>query len=251
MAKKPDHLADFEADDTGGVLSNLLAEEDELDRRALWRLGSWGAGATGAVILAVMASQSSLGLKRDQVAAADLARQAQQIQLVAQGNPERGAAARRRHRYAQQRSRPAVFPRHRPGTGSRLRHRGHRPPGFRTGFAGCTAGTARPRQNPQPSPAVAPVGNAPAGAVSTNPPPPPRSLRPAPRFTSAAKDAAKTDAAKAETARLEAGEGRDWPKRTSAKAEPAKAEAGGKADTGKPERRKAFARHAADGRASR
>ena len=56
---------DFEADDTGGVLGDLLADEDELDRRALWRLGSWGVGATAAVILAVMANQSSLGLKRD------------------------------------------------------------------------------------------------------------------------------------------------------------------------------------------
>ena len=83
MAKKPDHLRDFEADDTGGVLGKLLADEDALDRRALWRIGSWGAGATGAVILAVMANQSSLGLKRDQVAAADLTRQAQQIQQVA------------------------------------------------------------------------------------------------------------------------------------------------------------------------
>ena len=83
MARKPDHLADFEADDTGGVLSKLLADEDGFDRRALWRIGSWGAGATAAVILAVMANQSSLGLKREQVAAADLSRQAQQIQLVA------------------------------------------------------------------------------------------------------------------------------------------------------------------------
>src|SRR5215216_2216027 len=71
LAKRPDHLADFEADDAGGVLSNLLADEDELDRRALWRIGSWGAGATAAVILAVMANQSSLGLKQEQVAAAD------------------------------------------------------------------------------------------------------------------------------------------------------------------------------------
>jgi len=82
LAKKPDHLANFEADDTGGVLSNLLAEEEEFDRRALWRIGSWGVGATAAVILDVMANQSSLGLKRDQVAAADLTRQAQQIQQV-------------------------------------------------------------------------------------------------------------------------------------------------------------------------
>ena len=80
MARKTDHPADdLETDDTGG----LLAEEGDLDRRALWRIGSWGVGATGAVILAVMANQSSLGLKRDQVAAADLTRQAQQIELVA------------------------------------------------------------------------------------------------------------------------------------------------------------------------
>ena len=82
--RKPDHLAgSFEAEDTGGVLSGLLAEEDEFDRRALWRLGSWGVGAVGAVIVAVMANQSSLGWRREQVAAADLARQAQQIQAVA------------------------------------------------------------------------------------------------------------------------------------------------------------------------
>ena len=97
MAKKSRPSAlDFEADDTGGVLSGLLAEEDEFDRRALWRLGSWGVGATAAVVVAVMANQSSLGWKRDQMAAADLARQAQQIQPVAretQNEARRLAAA--------------------------------------------------------------------------------------------------------------------------------------------------------------
>ena len=97
MAKNSDHRADgFDADNSGGVLSGLLAEEDDFDRRALWRIGSWGVGATGAVILAVMANQSSLGLKRDQVAAADLTRQAQQIQSVAretQNEARRLAAA--------------------------------------------------------------------------------------------------------------------------------------------------------------
>lgn len=96
MAKNSDHLAGFETDDNGGVLSGLLAEEDELDRRSLWRIGSWGVGATGAVILAVMANQSSLGWKREQVAAADLSRQAQQIQTVAretQNDARRLAAA--------------------------------------------------------------------------------------------------------------------------------------------------------------
>ena len=88
MAKKPDqktgHLGGgFETENTGGVLTGFLAEEDEFDRRALWRLGSWGVASVGAVVLAVLANQSSLGWRRDQVAAADLTRQAQQIQSVA------------------------------------------------------------------------------------------------------------------------------------------------------------------------
>lgn len=84
MAKNSDHLAKgLETDNTGGVLSGLLAEEDDLDRRALWRLGSWGVGAVGAVVVAVMANQTQLGWKRDQLAAADLNQRAQQIQNVA------------------------------------------------------------------------------------------------------------------------------------------------------------------------
>jgi hypothetical protein len=84
MALDSDHLAGgFETENTGGLLSGFLAEEDEFDRRALWRLGSWGAASVGAVIVAVLANQSSIGLRRDQVAAADLARQSQQIQSVA------------------------------------------------------------------------------------------------------------------------------------------------------------------------
>ena len=84
MAKDPDHLAGgFEPENTGGVLTGFLAEEDEFDRRALWRLGSWGAASVGAVIVAVLANQSSIGWRRDQVAATDLARQSQQIQSVA------------------------------------------------------------------------------------------------------------------------------------------------------------------------
>jgi hypothetical protein len=87
LAKVSDHRAgDFETDNTGGLLSGLLAEEDDLDRRSLWRIGSWGVGAVAAVVVAVMANQSSLGLKREQMAAADLARQAQQIQLTAREN---------------------------------------------------------------------------------------------------------------------------------------------------------------------
>jgi hypothetical protein len=84
MARHPDHLAGgFETENTGGLLSGFLAEEDDFDRRALWRLGSWGAASVGAVIVAVLANQSSFGWRRDQVAATDLTRQSQQIQSVA------------------------------------------------------------------------------------------------------------------------------------------------------------------------
>jgi hypothetical protein len=84
MAKDRDNLADgFDTDNSGGWLAGFLAEEDDLDRRSLWRLGSWGVGSVAAVVVAVMASQSSIGARRDQIAAADLTRQSQQIQSVA------------------------------------------------------------------------------------------------------------------------------------------------------------------------
>jgi hypothetical protein len=84
MAKDTDQLAgSFDTENTGGLLSGFLADEDAFDRRSLWRIGSWGVGAVGAVIVAVLASQSQISLRREQFAAADLARQAQQIQLVA------------------------------------------------------------------------------------------------------------------------------------------------------------------------
>jgi hypothetical protein len=84
MARDPDKLAaSFEIGNTGGFLSGFLAEEDVLDRSGLWRLAWWGAASLGAVILAVYANQSSMSLRRDQVAAVDLGRQTQQIQAVA------------------------------------------------------------------------------------------------------------------------------------------------------------------------
>jgi hypothetical protein len=88
MAQGSDNLAGgFDSENTGGLLSGLLAEEETLDRRALWRLGSWGVGAVGAVIIGVLANQSQVGWRREQIAAADLARQSQQIQAVAKESP--------------------------------------------------------------------------------------------------------------------------------------------------------------------
>ena len=224
MARKPDHLPDFEADDAGGVLSGLLAEENELDRRTLWRIGSWGVGATAAVILAVMANQSSLGLKREQVAAADLTRQAQQIQFVAkesQSDARRLAAAI--------------------DTLNRDRDRLYaRVTGLEQGLESVTGTIARqgsaaspPVAHAEPlaahNPAVAPVATAPATAPAADKSTASAAAEPGPAAVySAAKDAARTDAANADSARLEAA------KAEMAKAELPKVEAA-KADTVRPE----------------
>jgi hypothetical protein len=222
LARKPDHRAGFEADDTGGGLSNLLADEDAFDRRALWRLGSWGVGATGAVVVAVMASQSSLGWKREQVAAADLARQAQQIQLVA------------RETHSEARRLAAAI-----DTLNSDRDRLYlRVTGLEQGLDSVTGTIARqgsaaapspvaqaePPAVQHPSPAVAPVATAPAAAPAAD-----RSAAataengPPTAVYSAAKDTAKTDATKAESARLETAKA-EMTKTEMSKAEVAKAE---------------------------
>lgn len=84
MAKKSDHLAGLNAEDTGGLFSNLLAEEEEFDaRRLAWRLGSWGVGSVAAVVLAIMANQASEGWRRDKAMTADLVQQANRLHAVA------------------------------------------------------------------------------------------------------------------------------------------------------------------------
>jgi hypothetical protein len=84
VAKKSDRSAGaLDADDTEGLLAGLFAEENEFDRRALWRIGSWGLVAVGAVVIAVYSNQASLRLRGEQIAADDLARQAQQVRQLA------------------------------------------------------------------------------------------------------------------------------------------------------------------------
>jgi hypothetical protein len=84
MSRDPDHSVNgLENDNTGGLMTGFLAEEEEFDRRALWRVGSWGAASVGAVIVALLANQFSTGLRREQIAAVDLVRQSQQIQSIA------------------------------------------------------------------------------------------------------------------------------------------------------------------------
>lgn len=87
MAKDSDPLADaFDTKETGGLFSGLVAEESAFDRRMMWRLGSWGVAAVGAVTIAVMANQAQLGWRRDQTASADLARQADRLQVLTKEN---------------------------------------------------------------------------------------------------------------------------------------------------------------------
>ncbi|HET7886099.1 MAG TPA: hypothetical protein VFL62_07735 [Bradyrhizobium sp.] len=84
MVKDSDKLrGGFDIGETGGALSGLLADDEELDRRALWRLGTWAAVSVGAVVVALLANQSSITLRHEQSASADLLKQAQQLQLTA------------------------------------------------------------------------------------------------------------------------------------------------------------------------
>lgn len=84
MADKRDQWADsFSAEPQGGWLTGILAEESKGSRRLMWRLGSWGVAAVGAVTLAIVASQYEIQLRRDQFAAADaISRQEQQLQRL-------------------------------------------------------------------------------------------------------------------------------------------------------------------------
>jgi hypothetical protein len=82
MARNRDDLADSLNTEASRGLFGLVAEDEDLDRRALWRLGSWAVGSIAALVLAILVSQSSIQGRQDQQVAADLARQSQQIQRL-------------------------------------------------------------------------------------------------------------------------------------------------------------------------
>ncbi|MEO6947095.1 MAG: hypothetical protein ABI146_04625 [Nitrobacter sp.] len=85
MAKKQEDLAEsLLADENGGWLTGFLVDE-EFNRRTLWRLGSWGIGSVGAVIVAILAYHTGAGLRHEQIAA-DLTRQSQQLQSIAKAD---------------------------------------------------------------------------------------------------------------------------------------------------------------------
>lgn len=184
MAKDADKLAGgFETEDTGGVLSGFLAEEDPFDRRALWRLGSWGVASVGAVVLAVLANQSSVGWRREQVAAADLARQAQQIQSVAK---ETHSEARRLASAIETLN----------GDRDRLYSR---VTVLEQGMESVTGAIARqntPAASPQPVPAPSPTAELPSPSASATPAPTPAPVA-SPVATTTAATAEKPRAAPA------------------------------------------------------
>jgi len=178
LAKKSDHLAGFEAEDTGGLFSTLLAEEDGLDRRGtMWRLAAWGAGTVAAVVIALMVSQTSLGWRRDQSATAELVQQAGRLQAAAresQNEARRLAAAIETLNGDRDRlyTRVTVLEQNLESvTGAISRQRVHAPPPAQPDAHAAAAQA--------PSPAVTPAATAPS----------------APSEKPAAKPSAETDAA--------------------------------------------------------
>ncbi|MFT4279171.1 MAG: SPOR domain-containing protein [Rhodopseudomonas sp.] len=84
MARKTDDLADsFSTEETGGWLTHLLADEEDLGPQDKWRLGSWAAASLGAVVLAIMAVQNASDRRQEQTAATEVAKQSQIIQRLA------------------------------------------------------------------------------------------------------------------------------------------------------------------------
>lgn len=83
MSDRNEKTDDLMSETSGGWMSNFLADEEPLDRRALWRLGSWGVGSVGALIVGIMAMQSPAAMRRDQLAVVDMAQQSQQVQWIA------------------------------------------------------------------------------------------------------------------------------------------------------------------------
>jgi hypothetical protein len=84
MTKDRNQLRDDLTDDNGaGWINRFLADEDEFDRRAMWRLASWGVGSVAVLVVAILTTRSPAAINRDQTAAAELARQSQQVQWIA------------------------------------------------------------------------------------------------------------------------------------------------------------------------
>jgi hypothetical protein len=87
MARKSDPLSDnFGTDDSEGWLGGLVADEDDLDRHTMWRLGLWGVAAVGALTLGILSGQLPVNAQRTQHAANDFAGRAKLVETSVHEN---------------------------------------------------------------------------------------------------------------------------------------------------------------------
>lgn len=83
MAKKTDSVPDgLGAEDAESWLDGIVADEDDLDRPSLWRLGMWGFAGIGALVVGIMSAQLPVNAQRTQVAASEITDRAQKIDLA-------------------------------------------------------------------------------------------------------------------------------------------------------------------------
>jgi len=87
MARNSDPLSDsFGTDGSEGWLGGLVADEDDLDRHAMWRLALWGVAAVGALTLGILSGQLPVNAERAELAANDFAGRAKQVETSLQEN---------------------------------------------------------------------------------------------------------------------------------------------------------------------
>jgi hypothetical protein len=87
MARKSDPLSDsFGTDDAEGWLGGIVADEDDLDRHAVWRLGLWGIAAVGALTLGILSGQLPINAQNTRLAANELTGRAKQVETTVQEN---------------------------------------------------------------------------------------------------------------------------------------------------------------------
>ena len=122
MTKDHNQFRDDLPDDGAGWINRFLADEDQMDGRMMWRLASWGLGSVAALVVAILATRSPAAINRDQVAAAELTRQSQQVQWIAKESQNKARELAAAQEVERQRL-LALRPRHRAGAGTGSRHR--------------------------------------------------------------------------------------------------------------------------------
>ena len=187
MARDSDkRAASFETENTGGLLSGILGRGGcfRPPRALAARIVGRGFGRRrhpGGLRQPILDRHRGANRSRPPIWRGSAANP-----VGRQGKPERGPAAGLRHRYPQRRSRPAVFPRHRAGTGPGIRDRRDHAANSAAGSPPATRRPppAAPRQRPPP-----PCNRSAAAGPERDlrPSPPPRPPRPRSLPTTAPK----------------------------------------------------------------